>query len=79
MTLVYDVLKGGDRMQSNLAKFVVFVLRIIFHSRLVDNVNLTNNLGEKTKEYKSSYKPSKEYNYTKHKIKNTNYEKIEHK
>lgn len=66
-------------MQSNLAKFVSRVLRGIFHSRLIDNVNLTNNLGKKTKEYKSNYKPSKEYNYTKHKVKNACYEKLEHK
>lgn len=73
------MLKGGDKMQSNLAKFVSCVLRAIFHSRLIDNANLTNNLGKKTKEYKSNYKPSKEYNYTKHKVKNTYYEKLEHK
>jgi acetyl esterase/lipase len=67
-------------MQSLSAKIISALLRGIFHSRFVNNAELSNNAGKKAKPLKSHYKPSKEFNYSIHKLdNNASYELLEPK
>ncbi len=66
-------------MQSNLSKIICFCLRVIFHSPLVDNENLTTNTGHKTIKVKSHYRPPKDFVLSKHQVNNTRYEELKSK
>lgn len=46
-------------MQSLSVRIVSNLLCAIFHSSLINNAELSNFAGKKTKEHKSHYKPSK--------------------
>lgn len=66
-------------MQSLSGKIVSDLLCAVFHSPLINNSELSNHAGNKTKKYKSHYKPSKEFNYAVHNLNGVNYEILEPK
>lgn len=66
-------------MQSLSGKIVSALLCAVFHSPLINNSEISNNAGKKTKEYKSRYKSSKEFNYSVHSLNDVNYEILEPK
>ncbi len=66
-------------MQSVTSKIFMAILRLVFHSPLFDSSMLSDNAAKLTKDKKSKYKPSKNFTYTKHSIKNVKYEKIVNK
>lgn len=51
-------------MQSLSGKFISALLCAIFHSPLINNSELSNKAGKKTKKYRSHYKPSKKFDYS---------------
>lgn len=63
-------------MQSLSGKIVSALLCAVFHSPLINNSELSNNAGKKTRKYKSHYKPSKEFRYSVHKLNDVNYETL---
>lgn len=66
-------------MQSLSGKIISNLLCAVFHSPLINNSEISNNAGKKTKEYKSHYKPSKEFNYSVYSLNGVNYEILEPK
>lgn len=66
-------------MQSLSGKVVSALLCAVFHSPLINNSEMSNNAGKKTKKYKSHYKPSKEFNYSVCVLNGVNYEILEPK
>ena len=66
-------------MQSLRGKVVSALLCAVFHSPLINNAEFSNNAARKTKEYKSHYKPSKDFNYSIQQLNGVNYEILEPK
>ena len=66
-------------MQSLRGRIISNLLCAVFHSPLINNSEFSNNAGKKTKEYKSHYKPSKEFNYSVYSLNGVNYEILEPK
>lgn len=66
-------------MQSLSGRIVSSLLCAIFHSSLINNAELSNFAGKKTKEYKSHYKPSKKFNYAVYQSDSVKYEVLEPK
>lgn len=66
-------------MQSLSGRIVSNLLCAVFHSPLINNAEFSNNAARKTKEYKSHYKPSKDFNYTIQQLNGLNYEILEPK
>ncbi len=66
-------------MQSLTSKIFMATLRMIFHSPLSDSSKLSDNAAKLTKDKKTRYKPSKNFTYAKHSIKDVKYEKIVNK
>lgn len=66
-------------MQSLSGKIISNLLCAVFHSPLINNSELSNNARKKTRKYKSHYKPSKEFNYSVHRLNGVNYEILEPK
>ncbi len=64
-------------MQSLSGKVVSTLLCAVFHSPLINNSELSNKAGKKTRKYKSHYKPSKKFNYSVHNLNGVNYEILE--
>ena len=64
-------------MQSLSARIVSALLCFVFHSPLINNSELSNKAGSRTKDNKSHYKPSKEFNYSVHQLNCVNYEVLE--
>lgn len=50
------------------------LLRTIFHSRFIDNANVSNRAGTKTKNIQSKYKPSKGFAYARYSCGDAHYE-----
>ncbi len=63
-------------MQSFVSKTVCNVMKLFFHSSLVNNSEMTNRAGKATKNVKSRYKPSKGFSHTRHKCGECFYEKL---
>lgn len=66
-------------MQSLSGRIVSASLCLAFHSPMINNSELSNKAGKKTKKYKSYYKPSKEFNYSVRQLNGVNYEVLEPK
>lgn len=66
-------------MQSLSGKIVSALLCCVFHSPLINNSELSNKAGRKTKKYKSHYKPSRGFNYSVRQLNGVNYEILEPK
>lgn len=66
-------------MQSVTSRIFCACLRGIFHSPFVDNANMSNKAGSKSKDIKSHYKPSKNFTLEKCELKNCSYEILKHK
>ena len=66
-------------MQSITSRIFCACLRVIFHSSLIDNSNMSNKAGKHTKNVKSHYKPSKNFTYSRHKCNNCYYEILKNK
>lgn len=63
-------------MQSFTSKIFMSMLRLIFHSPLSDSSKLSDNAAKLTKDKKSKYRPSKNFDYSKHTVDGVKYEKI---
>lgn len=63
-------------MQSLSSKIICALLRGIFHSPLVNGAKTSDNAGKKTKNIKSRYKPSAEFEHTRHICGSCCYEKL---
>ncbi len=66
-------------MQSVTSRIFCACLRAVFHSPLIDNSNMSNKAGKKTKEVKSHYNPSKDFTFSRHKCNNCYYEILENR
>ena len=66
-------------MQSIMSRVLCTCLRGVFHSPFVDNANISNKAGKKTKNVKSHYKPSKDFTFERHKSVNCYYEILKSK
>lgn len=66
-------------MQSVTSRIFCACLRGIFHSSFVDNANISNKAGNKSKDIKSHYKPSKNFTLERCELKNCSYEILKHK
>lgn len=66
-------------MQSVISRVFCACLRGIFHSPFIDNSNISNKAGKKTKDVKSYYKPSKGFVFKKHNSINCSYEILKNK
>lgn len=66
-------------MQSVTSKFLCACLRAVFHSPLINNSNISDKAGKKTKAVKSRYKPSKNFTFSRHKCNNCYFELLENK
>lgn len=66
-------------MQSLSGRIVSNLLCAFFHSSLINNAELSNFAGKKTKEYKSHYKPSKKFDYSVYQSDRVKYEVLEPK
>ena len=66
-------------MQSLSGKVISALLCAIFHSPLINNSELSNKAGKKTKKYRSHYKPAKEFDYSICELNGVNYEILEPK
>lgn len=64
-------------MQSLSGEIISNLLCAVFHSPLINNSELSNKAGKKTKEYHSHYKPSREFNYSVHNLNGVTYEILE--
>jgi len=63
-------------VQSFTSKIFISMLRLIFHSPLSDSSKLSDNAAKLTKAKKSKYRPSKNFDYSKHTVDGVKYEKI---
>lgn len=66
-------------MQSFSSKVFCACLRAVFHSPLIDSAKYSDFAGQKTKNRKSHYKPSKEFIHSRHACGKAYYEKIVYK
>ncbi len=66
-------------MQSLSGKVISALLCAIFHSPLINNFELSNKAGKKTKKYRSHYKPAKEFDYSICELNGVNHEILEPK
>lgn len=71
--------KSGESMQSVISRVFCACLRGVFHSPFVDNANISNKAGNKTKDVKSHYKPSGNFAFSRHKLSNCYYEILKNK
>lgn len=53
-------------MQSFLSSVLCSVMKLVFHSPLMDRTKMSDNAGKITKERRSHYRPSKGYTYSRH-------------
>lgn len=66
-------------MQSLSSKIICAFLRAVCHSPFVNGAKTSDKAGKKTKNAKSRYKPSKEFELSRHKCGNCYYEKLVNK
>ena len=66
-------------MQSVTSRIFCACLRGIFHSPFMDNANMSDKAGKKTKDIKSHYKPSKDFILSRVKCNNCHYEILKNK
>ncbi len=79
---IYDIItdrKGVSCVQSVFSRIFCACLRGIFHSPFIDNSNISNKAGKKTKNVKSRYKPSKNFTVKRYKSSNCYYEILKNK
>lgn len=60
--------------QSVSSRVVSALLRAVFHSRFVDNANVSNQAGKKTAHKPSRYKPPKGFTYARYACGDAHYE-----
>ena len=66
-------------MQSVTSRIICTCLRAVFHSPFMDNANMSDKAGKKTKNIKSHYRPSKNFTISRTKCNNCHYEILKSK
>ena len=71
-----ELKKSGLYKQSLSSKIVSALLCTVFHSPLINNKEMSNKMGRKTRKLKSRYKPSKDFSFSRHMCENAFYERL---